>query len=348
MSLDIVIPVVGFGRQGGYRVLSKLGTEWTRAGHRVRFLSRPSGPPPYFPTEAEVVPYDEPSVPGVPGVVTMLGAMRRALSRHAADADLVLANQNLTAWPVATARLRGRRGYYVQAYEPDFFSDQTGPRARLYRALARGSYRLPLRQVTNSSIYFDYPGIRAQEWVPPGVDLALFRPREGRSGEAVPVMGCIGRRESWKGTADVVEAYRQLRARGVRVRLRVAYELPDGVALPDGAELVVPANDQELADFYRSLDVTVAAGTIQFGAPHYPVIEAMACGVPVVTTGYIPATADNAWLVPPQDPSAAADAVAAVLNDAAETAARTAAASEAVRAFAWPTVAAQLLAAYDL
>ena len=349
MSLDIVIPILGFGRAGGFRVLSKLGTEWVRAGHRVRFLCRPGGPPPYFPTEAEVVHYQETTgrVRTLP-TFAMLGAMRRALSTEAREADLVLANHNMTAWPVATARLRGRRGYYIQAYEPDFFSDQTGPRAVLFRNLARGSYYLPLQQVVNAPVYVDYPGIRATEWVPPGVDLSLFQPRPQPSDGPVPVMGCIGRHEPWKGTADVVAAYQVLRERGEQVRLRIAYHVPETVGLPEGAELVVPANDEELAGFYRSLDVQVAPGTVQFGAPHYPVIEAMACGVPVVTTGYLPATPQNAWLVPSNDPAAVADAVLSVLREPETTRERREAALEAVQPLAWPRVAAQLLAAYGL
>ena len=343
--LDIVVPIQGFGRGGGHRVLSNLGTEWVRSGHRVRFLCPDDGGVPYFPTEAETVRYAE----GGGGLRRPLGrtrAMARALSAHAGDADLVLANYNQTAWPVAAARLRGRRGYYVQAYEPPFYDDVRGPHGVALRALARASYRLPLRQVVNSPVYFGYPGIRADRWVPPGVDLDTFRPDPGagpvRAGRP-PTMGCIGRREGWKGTADVVEAYRRLRAEGRDLRLRVAFDLPDGTVLPEGAERVVPANDAELADFYRSLDVQVAPGTDQLGGPHYPVIEALACGVPVVTTRYIPATPENAWRVPPHDPAAVAAAVADALDRPDEAARRAAAGREAVRPFAWPGVAAQLL-----
>ena len=48
----------------------------------------------------------------------------------------------------------------------------------------------------------------------------------------------------------------------------------------------------------------LAPGTVQLGACHYPVLEAMACGTPVITTGYLPADSNNSWLVPVCDASA--------------------------------------------
>ena len=252
-ALDIVIPTFGFGRQGGFRVLSKLGTEWVRAGHRVRILVPSTSEPPYFPTEAEVVSYEAAGGGGpgwwpassVAAVVRPMRTLSRALSAHAAGADLVLANQNQTAWSVAAAGLRGRRGYYVQAYEPEFY-DALSRRGRAVSwTIARVSYALPLQQVVNSPVYLDYPGIRAERWVPPGVDFALFQPLPRPRPAGPPVVGCIGRRERWKGTADVVEAYRRLRASRPDLRLRVAFEVPDGTDLPDGAERVVPQNDAE-------------------------------------------------------------------------------------------------------
>lgn len=349
--LDIVIPTFGFGRHGGLRVLSELGTEWVRKGHRVRIMIPSTSEPPYFPTEAEAIRYE---VDGrsrrrwwpMSSISTATNSMRslsRALSQHARNADLVLANQNQTAWSVAVANLRGRRGYYVQAYEPDFY-DALPTRARMwFRTVARTSYALPLRQVVNSPVYLHYPGIRAERWVPPGVDRSIFRPLRESQSSGPPVMSCIGRRESWKGTADVISAYQRLKESRHDLRLRIAFEVPDGTDLPPGADLVIPKNDSELADFYRSADVQVALGTIQLGAPHYPVIEAMACGVPVVTTGYLPATERNAWLVPPNDPAAVASAVEAVLDHPSDTAKRVADAEAAVRSFGWPQVAADLL-----
>ncbi|WP_341479706.1 glycosyltransferase [Clostridium algidicarnis] len=68
-----------------------------------------------------------------------------------------------------------------------------------------------------------------------------------------------------------------------------------------------PDGDDNLADYYRNLDILVAPGHIQLGAIHYPVIEAMACNVPVITTGYYPANDENSFIVPVKRPDKIAE-----------------------------------------
>jgi glycosyltransferase involved in cell wall biosynthesis len=143
----------------------------------------------------------------------------------------------------------------------------------------------------------------------------------------------------------VLAAYQALRARGAPVELHVAFGgVADELRRLPGLRVVVPANDTELAAFYRSLDVMLAPGLIQLGAPHYPAMEAMACGVPLVTTGYMPADADNSWLVPVAHTGAIVAAVGAILADPEEARRRAARGLEAMRPFAWARVAADLLA----
>jgi glycosyltransferase involved in cell wall biosynthesis len=77
----------------------------------------------------------------------------------------------------------------------------------------------------------------------------------------------------------------------------------------DRVEILTPASDTELSNFYREIDVLIAPGIVQLGACHYPVIEAMACGTPVITTGYYPADSTNSWIVPVKDSHAIANSV---------------------------------------
>ena len=348
---------MGFGRTGGYRVLSRLGTEWSRLGHRVQFLAHYASDPPYHPTEAEVAWFDDRgspvSHPPPPSyrppkrrTPTVMRGLLRSLRRHR-DADLVLANQAHTAWPVALAPSNGLKCYYIQAYEPEFFTGP-GPVEAAHRLIARLSYRLPLRQIANAPLYIGYKEIRAKEWVPPGVDLDVFRPEPSQPASDTSslrpfTVGCIGRQEGWKGTAHVVEAVRHLQQSGRDVRLRVAYTLPDGADAPPGTEVVVPRDDRALADFYRSLDVQVAPGTLQLGAVHYPVLEAMACGVPVVTTGYLPAASDNSWIIGQPLPEAIAVAVKEIEANPEEVGRRLANGLDAARPYQWTRVSERLL-----
>lgn len=368
--MRILIPIIGFGRAGGYRVLSELATQWVQQGCTVDFLVDQRSGPPYFPTQAGILRFDgrgrlvgngadhdetaRPTFAPGGNALSIYRGMWGALQSLAPDYDIVLANQSLTTWPVALAKAPRRgRYYYVQAYEPDYYAVEPGWKAKVLRWFSAGSYRLPLTQVANAPIYLDYHGSRTPHWVPPGMDMALFRRRDGLPGRgltaapaAAPVwtIGVIGRTEPAKGTADALAAFEHLAARRKDVRLSVAYgNLPLGWAHPQ-ATVVVPANDTELAAWYRSLDVMLAPGTQQLGACHYPVLEAMASGVAVVTTGYLPADPQNAWIVPVHSPGAIADAVENIItlpDDSLRT--RLDRAHNAAQAFSWPVVASQFL-----
>lgn len=322
--LNILVPIIGFGRAGGHRVLSELANYWKRAGNRVAFLVDHRTQPPYFPTDAEIMYFNlDGSVSNtrqrdkafeVSGnALSIYLGMWRALNKVASEFDILLANHSLTAIPVSFCRAgRARKFYYIQAYEPEYFELESGIRARILKQLSSFSYRLPLFQIANAPVYVDYKGIRAKTWVPPGLKSANFFRRKQppfASCDNQIVIGVIGRSEPAKGIIYALKAFEKLAELDPRYSLKVAFgNLPSNWSHPK-AEVVVPQNDVELADFYRSLDILIAPGTVQLGACHYPVLEAMACGTPVVTTGYWPADATNAWIVPIKDSDAIAFAV---------------------------------------
>lgn len=361
--MRIDIPINGFGRAGGYRVISRLATEWKRMGHEVRVLSTEASIAPYFPTDAEVVwlsaggvrvESNRPALlkeqQGPFRVAAGLFALSLGLSRYSRSSDVILASHSLTAWPVLCSITMAKKFYYIQAYEPEFYECSVDGRRRVLEAQAWLSYLLPLHRIVNAPVYLDYRNLSARSWVPPGVDLSVFKPREHDKlpQTGVLTMACIGRREPDKGTRYVLEAFSILRAENSDIRLLVAYgNLPDGTTL-EGIEVVVPTNDSELADFYRSADVIVAPAIGQHGAPHYPVIEAMACGIPVITTGYLPATPGSCWLVPERDPVAIADAVRAICADPSERNRRVEAALAIVRSLEWSEVAKRFVRFFGL
>jgi glycosyltransferase involved in cell wall biosynthesis len=360
--MKIAVPMMGFGRAGGYRVLSRLASQWHDMGHDVVMLADRHSAQPYFPVSCPVLWIDgrgraadwigsQPCGPLARRcyAAARLWAIRAALERYCRRHDVILANHSLSAIPVRWAAVRAKKFYYIQAYEPECFALESTWTSPILMRLSQWSYRLNLRRIVNAPLYCNYRGIRSRHVVPPGLDLSLFHPADPPSPRQSGrfVIGCIGRKEPGKGTRYVVEAFRLLSA-DPRYVLRVAYgNLPDECRDWPGVEIVVPANDAELADYYRSVDVMAAPGTIQMGAFHYPVMEAMACGIPVITTGCSPATRENAWIVPVADARAIAEAIVAIADRPETALERIRRAKEDIRPFSWPSVAASMLSIFE-
>lgn len=351
---------MGFGRSGGYRVISELAGAWVRFGHEVTIIAHCSTERPYFPTAADILLVDDQGRPtgadsygsgprrsGFDLVSHNLVALLRALNKNASAVDVILANHSLTAWPVSMARVQARKYYYVQAYEPEYYASRKRVSQRVLQWAAFASYHLPLHRIVNSPVYLSYRNLRAEHVVPPGLDFSLMYPGPPRdSDRRATVLGCIGRHEPEKGTKFVLDAYAIMLSRGYNVELHVAYgNLPEHHSALPHCKVVVPRNDAELGEYYRSLDVMIAPGTLQLGAPHYPVMEAMACGIPVVTTGYMPASreANNAWIVPVGNAEAIADAVHEIMSDSRLRTQRVKNALRDIQPFSWDAVAQRML-----
>jgi glycosyltransferase involved in cell wall biosynthesis len=183
------------------------------------------------------------------------------------------------------------------------------------------------------------------------LDLEIFNflskpARELRDAETITI-GCIGRSEPEKGTKYVLNAFEVLFNQDDRYELKVAYgNLPDDWS-HERCEVVTPKNDLELAKFYKSLDILIAPGTVQHGAPHYPVLEAMACGIPVVTTGYYGADNTTAWIVENKSSSSIVSAVSAITNDREQTCIKSLKALQFAQQLGWEIVSAKMMQCFN-
>lgn len=123
-----------------------------------------------------------------------------------------------------------------------------------------------------------------------------------------------------KHHADDPALYRMLAAQGFRVRILGGSCLAPQLQGVPGIELL-PAGAEEVAAFYRTLDVFFYR-TGQFAEPYGRVVfEAMASGLPVVAStvgGYAEfiAGSEAAVLVPPQSQEQAYDALCLLADDA--------------------------------
>ena len=358
--MRILVPTLSFGRAGGYRVLSEFANQWIKEGHEVDFLVNEASDQPYFPTNAGI------------RWVSNYGRIsnqrkRKQRRRHyftglakwlslwfglleiGKEYDVIMANQSLTAWPVAFAPCgSAKKFYYVQAYEPEcleFGYENMDIKRKVEVWLSRKSYDLKLIQVSNSPVYIHYENVRAQSWVPPGVDFEIFFPKREyktfSSAEEI-VIGCIGRKEPFKGMQYVLEAFETLWAQDHRYKLHVAFDnIPGGWSHP-GLIVSVPKSDIELGEYYRSVDIMIAHGMLQLGGPYLPVMEAMACGTPVVNTGHVPANAQNSWLIRSGDVESIVVAIRTLAADV-DYRERVAIASTDIAPYEWSKVSKRML-----
>ena len=172
---------------------------------------------------------------------------------------------------------------------------------------------------------YGVPGDRLQV-VPPGVDVSRFRPSAGR-GEPVDIV-CVARLVEVKNVRLLLRACAALRDRGRTLRCIVVGDGPlrselarlrDRLGLTRSVELVGPATQEQVVHWWQRARL----GALTSSNEGFPVslLEAAACGVPVVATavGGVPelvVEGATGLLVPPDDAHAFARAVARLLDDA--------------------------------
>ena len=134
------------------------------------------------------------------------------------------------------------------------------------------------------SLYKAIPGYRAPAMVTPdGVDCKLFRPRNRRRFSEV---GQYRLRVGWVGNSAWGNDRLEQDSKGLNTILRPALQslVSEGAKIEerfaDSEIRFIP--HQKMSQYYSTIDVLVCSSLIE-GTPN-PVLEAMACGVPVVST----------------------------------------------------------------
>jgi phosphatidylinositol alpha-1,6-mannosyltransferase len=273
--------------------------------HRVRFVHcgnvKPAGYPARWVYERQRIPY--------------------GIFFHGAD---LLSEQH----KIQHSRLKRRTARVIFGGAAVFMANSTWTRdlaLSLLGALGLDGHGQRLRIV--------HPGTDPTQFRP-GVDASGVRERCGLPNAGTRWLVTVARLQEHKGMDTVISALPAILARAPDVRYAVAGTGPDRERLErlvqrlglDGrVRFLGPVPDPDLPAFYNLASVYVGAsrraerlGVEGFGIS---LVEASACGLPVVAgqSGGIPDAVrdgETGFLVPPEDPTALADAVTRLLGDA--------------------------------
>lgn len=257
-QVKVAIPLVSLKSHGGVRLLVYIANYLGERGMDV-VLFVPEGrvdTPFRIKVDVEEMPIRE-----------YISRMRRF------QPDAVIYNFFLTAYLFPFFR-KSRGVYFVQDYEPNFFSFY-----HPFRYLARLTYSFPLKKIATTRWLMRRVG--AEDFVYPGVDTDVFtfRPKGQFDGRIL----MFPRRHPHKGLDRILEIAPVLKSRGYEL----IFATRDSSLKPllrEYGRVVSPRSDEELVSLYHDADVLLY--TTRMEAFGLPLFEAMATGTPFITSHY--------------------------------------------------------------
>ena len=177
-------------------------------------------------------------------------------------------------------------------------------------------------------------------------------------GLARPYVFAVGTLQPRKNFARLIGAMANLRARGCELDLVIAggrgwladeiFAIRARLGLQDRVHLLGYVRDDKLPDLYRHARIFAYPSLYEgFGLP---LLEAMACGVPVMTSSgsSLPETAgDAAWFIDPYDVASMADGLYRLHDDERLRSEFITKGLARARQFTWEQAAGKLIAVYD-
>jgi glycosyltransferase involved in cell wall biosynthesis len=249
-----------------------------------------------------------------------------------------------------TAFGRGRRAYL------HLMTRLSCRRARRIIAISESTRRDLVKQwgIPPSRILVAYPGVGEQYRPLPAEEVKAFRAKRGLPEQFVLHLGTLQPR---KNLVRLIQAYHRLRPEGAAVKLVLAggkgwsyYPIMAEIESMDlRSDVLLPGYvaAEELPLWYNA--ATVLAYPSLYEGFGLPVVEAMACQTPVVTSAassLSEAAGDAALLVDPHDTEALADALhRALTNDSLRREMKARGRQQASK-FSWQQTAADTVAAY--
>ena len=293
MKITFVLPTLNL--TGGMRVLSIYTELLQKRGHKILIVSTP----PRQPTLIEqlksllrgrgwgsVPKKEESHFDNVDVERRVLETNRRITDLDVPDADIIMATWWETAESVAKlSNSKGAKVYFLQHYEAfDYI-----PKGRV-----EATWRLPMHKIAVAQWLADIArneyGDLSVSLVPPTVDTKQFydpelRSKKQQSKQSVPTVGLYYSTTPWKGCDIALKAFSIAAKKIPNLRL-VAFGSgetpPADLPLPDNTEYIMSPTQDQLRESYSRCDAWLFSSRSEgFGLP---IIEAMACGTPVIGT----------------------------------------------------------------
>jgi D-inositol-3-phosphate glycosyltransferase len=302
---------------------------------------------------------------------------RRFIRQHNLHYQLLHSHYWLSGWvalqlrqqlQVPVVHMSHTLGYPKNAAAQQAWEQEPLRRLRVEHDVLRTSDALVAESPASKHHMMQEYGVEGEKIhvVPGGVDTAVFHPRDRQQARrelgldmAVPLLLFVGRLQPLKGIDTLLRAARAVRVQHDRVQVlvigggvdawddREAQELQRLQSLSEKLGLAshvrfINAQPQHiLAQYYAAADVFVMPSHYEsFGMV---VLEAMACGTPVVASkvGGLTSTVvsgETGFLVPQGDGQAFARAILRLLASASLRAAYSRASLRRIQTFTWPCI----------
>lgn len=321
MRVTLVLPYAGLS--GGIRVLSIYSERLYRRGHEVTVVSQPRTRKSLLGSLKSLVlgkgwPNESGTEPsffdGCPARHHVLDTARPVMDDDVPDADVVLATYWKTAPGVAAlSHRKGAKAILLQGYE-------TSP-GQWERAID-AAWRLPLHKIVVSKWLMDLARDRFDDenvhLISNSVDAEQFH-AAARGKQERPTVGMLYSTLHLRGVDVSLAAIEKLKKQmgNLRVVAFGAEPVSPRLPLPEGVEFHYRPPQSELRLLYGQCDVWLC-GSRREGF-HLPMLEAMACRCPVVSTRMGGATdvvkdGVNGFLVEVENPTKLAEQLSRVLS----------------------------------
>ena len=266
-------------------------------------------------------------------VSALLGAFR--------ECDIRVGTSPVSSLAVALDQKHTAGFNYLQHFEPLIFT------APFLNRLARISARLPLHTIANST-WLKETLVReclvspdSISVLPSAVNSDVFYPRTSDrfprvKGKRRIVM--MGKPHPWKGFGDALKAMEMVFARDSNIEW-VVYAAQDELPRNENAPytLMTGLEGDSLAELLSTADIVVVPSWYE--SSPLPVLEALACGAPLITTRLgtedLVHDDETAVVIPPKDPAALAQAILRLVTDEPLRQRLRAAGLAAVTRFTW-------------